>query len=318
MTSTAVRMPMFIAYALCFALVAALPPASSAEDERASDHKRAQSESAGLPTGLDNGDIVELKKQIAEQQRQLLDQRRQLLEQGQRLEELRLMLLELRKTGAEFKADLQKPTAASSQAPSATQGLGQIASLTAMLPPTSPAAPEAFFLRTQTKEEGQDVSPVQFRLGSAYFTPVGFMDFTAVFRDTDPGSNIGTNFGSFPYRTAANVAGNMTEFRLSPQNSRLGMRVDARVKGANVLGYWESDFLGGTGNPPVGNISVSSNSYPFRLRLYWVDVRKGKFEFLGGQTWSLITPGRKGISPLPGDLFYTQDIDVNYQLGLTW
>jgi hypothetical protein len=85
-----------------------------------------------------------------------------------------------------------------------------------------------------------------------------------------------------------------------------------------VLAYWESDFLGGTGNPPVGNISVSSNSYPFRLRLYWVDVRTGKFEFLGGQTWSLITPGRKGISPLPGDLFYSQVIDVNYQVGLTW
>jgi len=39
---------------------------------------------------------------------------------------------------------------------------------------------------------------------------------------------------------------------------------------------------------------------------------------LGGQTWSLITPGRTGISPLPANIFFTQDIDVNYQAGLVW
>jgi hypothetical protein len=49
-----------------------------------------------------------------------------------------------------------------------------------------------------------------------------------------------------------------------------------------------------------------------------VDVQKDKWEFLGGQTWSLITPGRSGISPLPANIFYTQDIDVNYQAGLVW
>jgi hypothetical protein len=31
-----------------------------------------------------------------------------------------------------------------------------------------------------------------------------------------------------------------------------------------------------------------------------------------------MTPNRKGVSPLPGDLFYSRDIDVNYQAGLTW
>ena len=65
-------------------------------------------------------------------------------------------------------------------------------------------------------------------------------------------------------------------------------------------------------------MAVSSNSNTLRSRRYWVDVSKGKCEVLGGQTWSLITPGRTGISPLPGNLFYTQNIDVNYQLGLVW
>src|SRR4029077_1492504 len=76
----------------------------------------------------------------------------------------------------------------------------------------------------------------------------------------------------------------------------------------------ESDYLGN--NP--GNVAVSSNSNTLRSRLYWVDVQKDKWEFLGGQTWSLITPGRTGISPLPGNIFFSQDIDVNYQAGLVW
>ena len=87
------------------------------------------------------------------------------------------------------------------------------------------------------------------------------------------------------------------------------------------MGYWESDFLGQIGtstNSPNGGLAVSSNPYVFRLRLYWVDVRYSKFELLAGQSWSMMTPNRKGISPLPGDIFYSQDIDVNYQLGLVW
>jgi hypothetical protein len=55
-----------------------------------------------------------------------------------------------------------------------------------------------------------------------------------------------------------------------------------------------------------------------RLRLFWVDVRKGQWEFLAGQSWSMLVPNRVGISALPGDLMYTQVIDINYTAGLTW
>jgi hypothetical protein len=155
-------------------------------------------------------------------------------------------------------------------------------------------------------------APLQFHIGEATFTPLGFMDFTSVFRSASAGSGIGTNFGSIPFNNTASAR--LTEERLNPQNSRIGFRVDANVKGAHAMGYWESDFLGNNGN----NVSVSSNSNTFRMRLYWVDIKKDKWEILGGQSWSMITPGRKGISPIPGDLFYSQDIDVNYNVGLTW
>jgi len=160
-------------------------------------------------------------------------------------------------------------------------------------------------------------SPLQLRIGTAYLIPIGFMDFTGVFRSRDGGSGIGTNFASTPIGVNTGIQPfqpHLSEFRFSMQNSRIGFRVDALVKGAHVIGYMESDFLGN--NP--GNVAVSSNSNTLRSRLYWVDVAKDKWEVLGGQTWSLITPGRTGISPLPGNLFFTQNIDVNYQLGLVW
>ena len=175
--------------------------------------------------------------------------------------------------------------------------------------PGTPVTPGAAL---PAQEKTDEVSPLQFRIGSAYITPVGFMDFTGMWRSHDGGSGIGTNFAGIPY---GNVFQNsLSEFRESMQNSRIGFRVDAIVKGARVIGYMESDYLGNNG----GNVAVSSNSNTLRSRLYWVDVQKDKWEVLGGQTWSLITPGRTGISPLPGNVFFTQNVDVNYQAGLVW
>ena len=155
-------------------------------------------------------------------------------------------------------------------------------------------------------------SPLQIHIGSATITPVGFMDFTSVFRSTNTGAGIGSNFGGVPFKNTP--AGRLTEVRLSAQNSRIGARFDADVLGSHVIGYLESDFLGFF---PT-NSAVTTNSDSMRMRLYWVDVRKEKWEFMGGQSWSLMTPNRNGISPLPNDVFFSQTVDVNYQLGLTW
>jgi hypothetical protein len=287
--------------AVCLIPIASIALAAGAAEVSTPDRKSVQPDSSGAPATGNQNDINELKRQLAEQQKQI--------------EELRLMLYEQAK-----RIDSGSGAANAGTQPSvssASRLVGEVASVAPMIPSASTVT-RTPAMQPEKKEGGQPVAPLQFQIGNAYLTPIGFMDFTAVFRDVATGTGIGTNFGNFPYRTAASVPGNLTEFRFSPQNSRLGMRIDTQVKGTKVLGYWESDFLGGTGNQSVGNIAVTSNSFPFRLRLYWVDVRKGKFEFLGGQTWSLATPGRKGISPLPADLFYTQVIDVNYQLGLVW
>jgi hypothetical protein len=175
-----------------------------------------------------------------------------------------------------------------------------------LAPPVASPAPRPF------PQNAPPDSPLQIRIGDAYITPIGFMDFTGAWRSKNDGGSIGTSFGSIAYGNIYQT--NLSEFELSMQNSRVGFRVDAMVKGAHVIGYMESDFLGYL--PP--NVLVSSDSNTMRSRLYWVDITKNNWEVLGGQTWSLITPNRTGISPLPANLFYSQDIDVNYQAGLVW
>lgn len=157
-----------------------------------------------------------------------------------------------------------------------------------------------------------DPAPLSFRIGSTHVTPVGFMDFTAVYRSKNVGSGLGTSFGTIPFANSVN--GNLSEYRLSAQNSRVGARLDSQVRGFNLLGYLETDFLGFT----PGNSAVTTNSNSLRLRLFWVRLSKPRFEILAGQSWSMLTPNRRGISPLPADLFLTQDIDPNIQVGMTW
>ena len=161
--------------------------------------------------------------------------------------------------------------------------------------------------------EGNAVPPY-LRLGNVCITPIGFMDLTAAWRDKNAGSGIGTNFGSIPYNNSVPAAKN-SEFHASPQNSRIGFRIDGNWKDVHFIGYNEFDFLS---SAVPTSATVSNGAFVPRIRLYWVDARKGKLEFLAGQSWSMLVPNRTGLSALPADLFYSQVIDVNYMAGLTW
>ena len=175
----------------------------------------------------------------------------------------------------------------------------------------APIATSTVSTSTVTTSAGNQ-SPLFFKIGSANFSPLGFLDFTCVYRNTLNGGDIGSSFGSIPYSNTA--AGQLSEIRFSTKNSRLGMKIESKVGDTKVLGYFETDFLGNAAT----NINVASNSDVMRMRVYFVDLQKGPWEFLAGQDWSLMTPNRKGLSPLPSDIFFTQDVDTNYQVGLVW
>ncbi len=155
-------------------------------------------------------------------------------------------------------------------------------------------------------------SPLAIQVGPAEVAIGGFIDATMVHRDTATGSGLGTSFGTIPFDDA--VQGHLSETLLSAQNSRLTLSAAAPLGDSRVKGYLEADFLGGA--PP--GLNVTSNSNTLRMRVYWLQYRRNRVEFVAGQAWSLLTPSRNGLSPDTADVFFTQDVDPNYQAGLTW
>jgi len=261
---------------------------AAAGPESAESAASVNSAPAGQPLSMK--DIEELRRKIAEQQKQIDRLQKSVAEQQTLLE------------------NTVKIVAASA----ASTGTSVVPRLVTVGGPNAQAVQPSRVDPTANAGQKESVSPLSFKIGDADFTPFGFMDFTYFGRSTNTGSGIGTGFGSIPFGN--NYAGHIGESNFSAQNSRVGLRVDSKVLGAKVLGYIEADFLG---NPP-SNLFVTSNSDTLRLRNYFVDVKKGSLELMAGQDWSLMVPGRRGISPLPSDLFYSQDVDTNYQLGLTW
>jgi hypothetical protein len=166
-----------------------------------------------------------------------------------------------------------------------------------------------------TQKPGEPApSPLSWKLGAAEFTPGGWADIMGVFRTSDIGSGTGTTFGSIPFNNQEPQAG-LTEFRATAQTSRLNLKVEANINDStSVLGYVESDFNGY--QPP--NAYTSTNSGTFRLRLAFADIKRNNWEVIGGQTWSLLTPNRVGLSAMPQDVFTGYRLDTNYVAGLVY
>jgi hypothetical protein len=252
-------------------------------------------------------EIQDLRGLVEEQRAELDAQRAEL-----KAQQLKMEALEEKLGGAAHSAPASAamPSSVATPAVTATEVASSAASSGAADPVGTPTATVRASMAPAAQKEGE--SPLYFKIGAAEFYPLGFMDVTNFFRTSDTGSGIGTGFNSVPFSNT--ILGKTSEDHFSAQNSRIGLRTHAKFGPADVTGYLEADFLGFS----VPNLYDTSNSDSLRMRLYWVDAKMGKFEVLAGQSWSMLTPNRNGLSALPGDLFYSQDMDTNYQLGLTW
>jgi hypothetical protein len=240
------------------------------------------------------GDIAKLREQIAAQQKQL-DEQRQALETARKA-------LESAQAAIDSQQKLLDRLAAGQGAPAAAP------TPSAAALPVLPAAAAA-----NVDAKGRPFSPLAFHIGGADFAPGGFMDFANAWRSTNIGSGVATSFASVPFSNTA--AGRMSEFRSSAGNSRLTLTMTENpTKNVSVTGYVEGDF---TGNQPA-SLYVTSNSNTFRMRHFWVNVEKGKWEVLGGQTWTLLTPNRVGVSQVSSNVFVGLGEDSNYMPGLVW
>jgi hypothetical protein len=135
------------------------------------------------------------------QQKQIMEQQKQMERQQQEIEKLKIQLN------------------AQATPLGATDHPAQI--VDASLKTTSPALP----LFQSDAEKGNE-SPLSFRIGGTDFTPGGFIDFENVFRTTNSGSVITTNFGAIPFSNTAQ--GHLTENRTSAQFTRFNLKVSGK------------------------------------------------------------------------------------------
>jgi hypothetical protein len=259
-------------------------------------------------------EIDGLKAQMKAQQKVLEKQQAQIQTLESALATQQKMLVEVIHSGA--KGPALVPTVVHT-VDVKTQADGVQASQSQVKPSDQqPLSPEAQHVEEELQRgpEIADVTPntPKLQLGPAAVRIIGYPALTTVYRTTNSGGNVGTNFTGIPFSDT--VPGNASEFRLSTQSTRLAIRVDADLQSSKAVGYFEMDF----GGVVPGNVAVSSTSYGFRIRQAWFDYSKGKFEITGGQLFTLISPVKKGILPWPGDVATTEVIDTNYVPGLVW
>jgi len=254
--------------------------------------------------------IDEVRALLREQAEQLELQRHQLERQQAEIDELKRQIAPqrhapnsvaeqehgaandaalLRTASLSFSAPAHETARPSSEAPVVTAGEGQ---------------------RGKGTETGD--TPLSIHFGKARLTPGGWVDFTSYYRSTDVGSGLGTAFATIPYGNT--VLGGLHETRFTAQGSRLSLRADETFGPVRVFGYAEADFNGYL--PPNGYVSTNSDS--LRLRVYFTDLKKGRWELLAGQSWSMLTPNRVGVSPFLSEIYNTLHLDSNYQVGLTY
>jgi hypothetical protein len=164
----------------------------------------------------------------------------------------------------------------------------------------------------QEQEKASQRPLGSFNIGDAVFTPGGFVDFENIFRTTNTQNNIATNFAAIPYGNTAQ--GHLSEDRITGQYSRFNILITDKVGRNDVAGYCEADFSGNDAT----NVYEVVNGHTLRLRLCFMDLKRSKWEVLGGQTYSWLTPNRNGLGPMPADEATTYNEDQNFQVGLTF
>lgn len=252
-----------------------------------------------------------LERAVEAQQQQIQQLRQELQVRDQVMQQMQQRLEQTTAAASAGSASASKAAAAASEASQLQDEVKSLRSDVSDLRANSTNT--ALSLQDSQKSVAALESPLAIHFKGVTLTPGGFMDLTSIFRTTNVGSGIGTSFGSIPYNNTLPQAA-LTESRFSAQNSRLSLKVNAKFGATDLTGYVESDFLGFQ----PANANQTSNSDSFRLRLYFIDLKRGKLEVQGGQMWTWMTPNRVGLSPMPSDIFYSQNMDTNYQVGLTW
>ncbi len=225
---------------------------------------------------------------------------------------------------AEIKAAREEAATASRQAREAEERAGPIrydASGRPMPPLSAPpgygyaGSPYQNVAGTQSYvPSGPPLKQGQFAIGAVRVTLGGFIEAAGILRSRNEDADISSSFNTgIPYAQSANY--HQDEFRGSARQSRISLLAQATPNDYTTLSaYYETDF----NSAGVTSNSVESNSYTLRTRQLYATYARSDDDFyvLGGQSWSLLTMFRNGITPRTEDT--PGVIDAQYVPGFVW
>jgi hypothetical protein len=162
--------------------------------------------------------------------------------------------------------------------------------------------------------EGPALPPGTFRVGQVTVTLGGFIEAAGIYRSRNEIADIASNYNTgIPLRNSVNY--HQPEVRGSARQSRFSALVQAKPDPVTTLNaFVEFDLLGAA---PTAN-SVESNSYNPRIRHAYLTYDRSDWglQILAGQTWTLLTMDKVGITARQENIPY--QIDAQYIPGFTW
>jgi hypothetical protein len=152
-------------------------------------------------------------------------------------------------------------------------------------------------------------APEPHRVGTEVFPGVhatfgGFIEAAGIDRSKNESQDVNSNANtSIPFNNSTN--GHQSEFRESARQSRVSWLMEGQYdENIKLASYFEMDFLGVSSAN-----SIQASPYSPRLRLGYasIDWMDDGLHFLGGQSWSLVTTNKVGITPRTENLPLTID-----------
>src|SRR5665213_3067234 len=96
--------------------------------------------------------------------------------------------------------------------------------------------------RASVATDKDSLGPSSFRYKGVTISPIAFLAMEALWRQRNETADIGSSFNGIPFNNSTN--GQLSEFRATARQSRLGLAVQGTTGGGvKIGGFWESDFL---------------------------------------------------------------------------
>jgi len=208
------------------------------------------------------------------------------------------------------------------QMQSATQVHNAVQSMPAIplgyaLVPAGPGAIPGSVVLAQVEAPQEAELPMgTFRVGKVTVTLGGYIEAAGIYRTRNEVADISSNYNTgIPLNNSPNA--HQSETRLTERQSKFSVDIEAHPDAqTKLVAYGEADFQGAAST----SNSTESDSYVPRVRHLFAAYDRSDLGlyFLGGQTWSLLTMDKAGISYMPSTINAPITIDGQYTTGFSW